>query len=57
MIIKIIFTVFFGLLFILLLYEAFHAICKRDNGWAILCSISSGLIGMIFGILLGSLLF
>ena len=56
--VKIIFTIIvFGFIFVILLYESFQSIRKHDDSMAVICTIGAGLIGLCFGLLLGSLLF
>ena len=56
--VKIIFTtIVFGFIFVILLYESFQSIRKHDDSMAVICTIGAGLIGLCFGLLLGSLLF
>lgn len=55
---KIIFaTIVFGFVFAILLYESFQSIRKHDDSIAVICTFGAGLIGLCFGLLLGSLLF
>ena len=56
MIIRLIFTIIIGIIFIYLLYASIIAIRENDNTYAVTCSLGAGLMGMVFGILLSFLI-
>lgn len=57
MVAKIIVAIILLIFFITVLYEAIGAIQKKDLAWAVICLMSNSLIGLILGVILGSLLF
>lgn len=57
MIAKIIAVVILIIMLILLMYGAIIGIRENDNSYAVLCSTGAGLIGLLTGVVLGSLLF
>lgn len=57
MIFKIIFAVILFIALITLMYNVIVGVRTKDDKLIVLCGIGSGLIGMIFGVILGSLLF
>lgn len=42
---------------ICVMYGAFEGIKNNDGKLTLICSMSAGLIGLLFGVILGSLLF
>lgn len=57
MIFKIIFAVILFIMLIILMYNVIVGVRTKDDKLIVLCGIGSGLIGMIFGVILGSILF
>ena len=57
MIAKIIAVVILIIMLILLMYGTIIGIRENDNSYAVLCSTGAGLIGLLTGVVLGSLLF
>jgi hypothetical protein len=57
MIFKIIFDVILFIGLITLMYNVIVGVRTKDDKLIVLCGIGSGLIGMIFGVILGSILF
>lgn len=57
MIFKIIFAVILFIALITLMYNVIVGVRTKDDKLIVLCGIGSGLIGMIFGVILGSILF
>ena len=43
-------------IFITLICESIDGISKEDLSWAVICSIGSSLIGLLLGVVLGSLI-
>lgn len=56
MIFKLIFTAFLFILLIVLMYNATIAIKKHDDKFAVVCAVGSGMVGLFFGLALGSIL-
>ena len=57
MIFKIIFAVILFTALITLMYNVIVGVRINDDKLIVLCGIGSGLIGMLFGVVLGSILF
>lgn len=57
MIFKIIFAVILFIGLITLMYNIIIGVRTKDDKLIVLCGIGSGLIGMMFGVILGSILF
>lgn len=57
MVFKIILTVILFIALITLMYNVIIGVRNNDDKLIVLCGISSGLIGLMFGIALGSILF
>lgn len=57
MIFKIIFAVILFIMLITLMYNVIVGVRTEDDKLIVLCGIGSGLTGMIFGVILGSILF
>lgn len=57
MIFKIIFDVILFIGLITLMYNVIVGVRTKDDKLIVLCGIGSGLIGMMFGVILGSILF
>lgn len=57
MVFKIILTVILFIALITLMYNVIVGVRTNDDTLIVLCGIGSGLTGMLFGILLGNLLF
>ena len=55
MIFKIIFAVILFVTLITLMYNVMVGIRTKDDKLIVLCGIGSGLVGMIFGVILGSI--
>lgn len=56
MIAKIIAASFLMIMLILLMYGAFIGIKENDNAYAVTCSTAAGLVGLLCGLVLGSLI-
>jgi hypothetical protein len=56
MVFNIIFTIIVLIAFISLMYGTFEGVRRKDDKLTILCSIGAGLIGMILGVCLCSML-
>lgn len=56
MILKLIITAFLFILLIVLMYNATIAIIDHDDKFAALCAVGSGIVGIFFGLALGSFL-
>lgn len=56
MILKLIITAFLFIFLIVLMYNATIAIIGHDDKFATLCAIGSGIVGIFFGLALGSFL-
>ena len=54
---NIIFTIIVLIAFIALMYGTFEGIRAKNNKLTILCSIGAGLVGMILGVCLCSIMF
>lgn len=54
---KIIIVIILYISLIAVMYNAIVGIRKKDDKLTVLCGIASGLIGMLFGIVLSSILF
>lgn len=57
MIFKIIFAVVLFIALITLMYNVIVGVRINDDKFIVLCGIGSGLVGMLFGVVLGSILF
>lgn len=57
MIFKIILTVILFITLITLMYNVIVGVRTNDDKLIVLCGIGSGLVGMLFGVVLGSILF
>ena len=57
MIAKIIVAIILIIALICIMYGAFEGIENNDDKLTSICSISAGLVGFLFGIILGSLIF
>lgn len=57
MIFSIAITVILCIVLIFLMYNVIVGIRAKDDKLTVLCGIGSGLVGMLFGIALGSILF
>lgn len=57
MILKIIFAVILFIALITLMYNVIVGVRTKDDKLTVLCGIGAGLIGMIFGVILGSIVF
>lgn len=57
MIFKIIFAVILFIALITLMYNVIVGVRTKDDKLIVLCGIGSGLIGMMFGVILGSIVF
>ena len=57
MIAKIIVAVLLMIILILLMYGAIIGIKENDKAYAVTCSTAAGLVGLLCGFVLGSLLF
>lgn len=57
MIFKIILTVILFITLITLMYNVIVGVRTNDDKLIVLCGIGSGLTGMLFGVVLGSILF
>ena len=56
MIAKIIVALLLMIILILLMYGAIIGIKENDKAYAVVCSTAAGLVGLLFGFVLGSLL-
>lgn len=57
MILKIIFAVILFIALITLMYNVIVGVRTKDDKLIVLCGIGAGLIGMMFGVILGSIVF
>lgn len=57
MIAKIIVAIILMIALICVMYGAFEGIKNNDDKLTLICSISAGGVGLLFGVILGSLLF
>ena len=57
MIAKIIVAIILMIALICIMYGAFEGIKNNDDTLTSICSISAGLVGFLFGVILGSLIF
>ena len=57
MIFKIILTVILFIVLIALMYNVIVGVRTKDDKLIVLCGIGSGLAGMMFGVILGSIVF
>ena len=57
MIFKIIFAVILFTALITLMYNIIVGVRTNDDKLTVLCGIGSGLVGMLFGVVLGNILF
>ena len=57
MIAKIIAATILMIALICVMYGAFEGIKNNDDKLTLICSMSAGLVGFLFGVILGSLLF
>lgn len=57
MIFKIIFAVILFIALITLMYNIIVGVRIKDDKLTVLCGIGAGLIGMMFGVILGNILF
>ena len=57
MIFKIIITIILYIALITLMYNVIVGVREKDDKLIILCGIGSGLVGMLFGVALSSILF
>ena len=57
MVVKIIFAIILYVSLITLMYNLLVGVRTKDDKLIVLCGIGAGLIGMMFGVVLGSILF
>ena len=57
MVFKIIFAIILYVSLITLMYNVIVGVRTKDDKLIVLCGIGAGLIGMLFGVLLGNILF
>ena len=57
MVFKIILTAILFIALITLMYNVIVGVRTNDDKLIVLCGIGSGLVGMLFGVVLGSILF
>lgn len=57
MVLKIIFAIILFVSLITLMYNIIVGVRNKDDKLIVLCGIGSGLTGMMFGVVLGNLLF
>lgn len=57
MVLKIIFAIILFVSLITLMYNLLVGVRTKDDKLIVLCGIGSGLIGMMFGVILGNILF
>lgn len=57
MVLKIIFAIILFVSLITLMYNVIVGVRTKDDGLIVLSGIGAGLIGMLFGVVLGSIIF